>query len=75
MATKMPSLAEMLKAGVHFGHQASRWHPKMEPYIFGSRNGVHIIDLEKTLVEMENTYNEVKKLAAQGKVILLAIKT
>jgi small subunit ribosomal protein S2 len=67
---KMPSLAEMLKAGVHFGHQSSRWHPKMEPYIFGSRNGIHIIDLEKTQVEMENTYAEVKKLVAQGKVIL-----
>ena len=70
MATKMPSLAEMLKAGVHFGHQSSRWHPKMEPYIFGSRNGIHIIDLEKTQVEMEKTYEEVKKLVAQGKVIL-----
>lgn len=67
---KMPSLAEMLKAGVHFGHQSSRWHPKMEPYIFGSRNGIHIIDLEKTQVEMENTYAEVKKLVAQGKVVL-----
>lgn len=70
MATKMPSLAEMLKAGVHFGHQSSRWHPKMEPYIFGSRNGIHIIDLEKTQVEMEKTYEEVKKLVASGKVIL-----
>ena len=60
----------MLKAGVHFGHQSSRWHPKMEPYLFGTRNGVHVINLEKTLEELEKTLNYVRTLTAKGKVIL-----
>jgi len=68
--TKLPNLAEMLKAGVHFGHQTSRWHPKMAPYIFGARNGVHIINLEETVKELEKTLDYVKNLAAKGKVIL-----
>jgi len=68
--SKMPTLLEMLKAGAHFGHQKSRWHPKMAQYLFGSRNGVHIIDLEKSLVEMEKVYEYVKSLAANGKLIL-----
>lgn len=68
--SKLPTLLEMLKAGAHFGHQKSRWHPKMEQYLFGSRNGVHIIDLEKSLVEMEKAYEYVKSLAANGKLIL-----
>jgi len=66
----LPSLLEMLKAGVHFGHQKSRWHPKMEKYIFGARNSVHIIDLEKTLAELEKALQYVKNLSAEGKVIL-----
>ena len=66
----MPTLLEMLKAGVHFGHQKSRWHPKMEQYIFGVRNGVHIIDLEKTQEQLEKALNYVKNLAAKGQVIL-----
>lgn len=45
---KIPSTLEMLQAGLHFGHQASRWHPKMKPYIYTERGGVHVIDLEKT---------------------------
>ena len=61
---------EMLKAGAHFGHQSSRWHPKMAPYLFGLRNGVHVIDLEKTVEELERTYNFVRTLASQGKIIL-----
>ncbi|KKR35025.1 MAG: 30S ribosomal protein S2 [Candidatus Magasanikbacteria bacterium GW2011_GWA2_40_10] len=68
--TKMPTLLEMLKAGVHFGHQKSRWHPKMEQFIFGVRNGVHIIDLEKTQEQLEKSLNYVKNLAAKGQVIL-----
>ncbi|TSC83772.1 MAG: 30S ribosomal protein S2 [Parcubacteria group bacterium Gr01-1014_13] len=68
--SKMPTLLEMLKAGVHFGHQKSRWHPKMEQYIFGVRNGVHIIDLEKTQVQLDKALNYVKNLAAKGQVIL-----
>ncbi len=68
--SKMPSLMEMLKAGVHFGHQRSRWHPKMQPYIFGVRNGVHIIDLDKTQEELAKAILYVKNLTATGKVIL-----
>jgi small subunit ribosomal protein S2 len=68
--TKLPSLVEMLKAGVHFGHQGSRWHPKMEPYIFGTRNGIHVIDLEKTQVELEKSLKYLKSLAADGKNVL-----
>lgn len=65
-----PSLLEMLQAGVHFGHQRSRWHPKMAQFIYGLRNGVHIIDLEKTVVELEKAAKYAKSLAAEGKVIL-----
>ena len=68
--TKMPTLLEMLKAGVHFGHQKSRWHPKMEKFIFGVRNGVHIIDLEKTQEQLDKALNYVKNLAAKGQIIL-----
>ncbi len=68
--TQVPSLMDMLKAGMHFGHQKSRWHPKMEQYIFGARNGVHIIDLEKTTVELEKSLAYVQGLAASGKTIL-----
>ncbi len=60
----------MLKAGVHFGHQRSRWHPKMEQYLFGVRNGVHVIDLDKTVEELEKSLRYVKTLASEGKVIL-----
>ncbi len=68
--SKTPTLLEMLKAGVHFGHQESRWHPKMEQYLFGARNGVHVINLEKTLEELERSLAFVRSLTAQGKVIL-----
>jgi len=47
---EIPSLIAMLKAGMHFGHQTSKWHPKMRPYIYTSRQGIHIMDLEKTAV-------------------------
>lgn len=67
---KIPTLLEMLKAGVHFGHQRSRWHPQMKPFIFGTRNGVHIIDLDKTAEELHKALEYVKTLASQGKVIL-----
>ncbi len=65
-----PTLVELLKAGVHFGHQSSRWHPKMEQYICGTKNGIHVIDLEKTLVELEKAYVYTKNMVAQGKMIL-----
>ncbi len=60
----------MLQAGVHFGHQESRWHPKTKPFIFGARNGIHIIDLEKTLVQLKRTLDYVRDLTARGGVIL-----
>lgn len=66
----IPSLLEMLESGVHFGHQVSRWHPKMKPYIFGERNGVHIINLEETQRQLADTLSVVKQLAAEGKTIL-----
>jgi small subunit ribosomal protein S2 len=67
---KIPSILDMLQAGVHFGHKVSRWHPKMKPFIFTQRNQVHIIDLDKTKVQLEKVLPEIKKLAAEGKKIL-----
>lgn len=60
----------MLKSGLHFGHKTSKWHPKMAPFIFGSKNDVHIIDLEKTKEKLEAAATVAKDLAAQGKTIL-----
>ena len=67
---KIPSVIEMLKAGVHFGHQISRWHPKMEDYIFTERNGVHVINLEITRKKLEETLETARAMAAEGKQIL-----
>lgn len=67
---KIPSLVEMLQAGVHFGHQTSRWHPKMKEYIYCERSGVHVIDLEKTRAMLEETLKAVQQMAAEGKQIL-----
>lgn len=67
---QIPSILEMLQAGVHFGHQVSRWHPKMKPYIFTDRSGVHILDLEKTREELEKTLAEVKRMVSEGKNIV-----
>ena len=66
----LPSLTDMLKTGMHFGHQTSRWHPKMQEYIFGARSGVHIIDLEKTLVQLEDALAMVKDITSRGGVVL-----
>jgi len=60
----------MLQAGVHFGHQKSKWHPKMEKYIFGDRQGIHIIDLEKTRERLEKACAFAKQVAARGGTIL-----
>jgi len=60
------SMKQLLEAGVHFGHQTSRWNPKMKPYIFGARNGIYIIDLQQTVKLFENAYNFVRDLSAQG---------
>lgn len=62
----IPSLEELLKAGVHFGHRTSRWHPKMAPFIFGARAGVHVIDVEKTQEILENMVGQIESLVANG---------
>lgn len=67
---KMPTILELLQAGVHFGHQKGRWHPKMKEYIFTERGGVHIIDLEKTLVELERATKFLTNIAQNGGVVL-----
>jgi small subunit ribosomal protein S2 len=67
---KAPALLDMLKAGVHFGHQKSKWHPKMKDYIFGVRNGVHILNLERTAEDLETALNYIQSLASNGRVIL-----
>lgn len=64
------SLAEMLESGVHFGHQTRRWNPKMAPYIYTERNGVHIIDLVQTAQLIEQTYEYVRNSSEQGKKFL-----
>lgn len=64
------SMKQLLEAGVHFGHQTRRWNPKMAPYIFTERNGIYIIDLQKTVRKIDEAYNFVKELVASGKTIL-----
>ena len=64
------SLAQMMEAGVHFGHQTRRWNPKMSPFIYTSRNGVHIIDLVQTAQLMEDAYSYMRTAAEQGKKFL-----
>jgi small subunit ribosomal protein S2 len=64
------TMKELLEAGVHFGHQTRRWNPKMKEYIFGERNGIHIIDLQKTLKMFRDAARFVSEMAGQGKVIL-----
>ncbi|MDD4601742.1 30S ribosomal protein S2 [bioreactor metagenome] len=64
------SMKQLLEAGVHFGHQTRRWNPKMAPYIFTERNGIYIIDLQKTVKKVEDAYNFVREIAEQGQSIL-----
>ena len=64
------SLSDLLESGVHFGHQTRRWNPKMDEYIFTSRNGVHIIDLVQTATLLEEAYQYVRKSAESGKSFL-----
>jgi small subunit ribosomal protein S2 len=64
------SMKELLEAGVHFGHQTKRWNPKMKEYIFGERNGIYIIDLQKTLKMFKDAARFVGEMAAQGKTVL-----
>ena len=70
MKMSVISLKQLLEAGVHFGHQTRRWNPKMAPYIFTERNGIYIIDLQKTVKKAEEAYNFIKEVAAEGKDIL-----
>jgi small subunit ribosomal protein S2 len=64
------SMREMLEAGVHFGHQTRRWNPKMKKYIFTERNGIYIIDLQKTLRQIEEAYELMRKTAERGERVL-----
>ena len=64
------SMKQLLEAGVHFGHQTRRWNPKMAEYIFTERNGIYIIDLQKTVRKLEDAYNFVRQLSMEGKSVL-----
>ena len=64
------NMKELLEAGVHFGHQTRRWNPKMKPYIFGARNGIHIIDLQKTVRLFKTTYEFVVRTVSEGYPVL-----
>jgi len=64
------SMKQLLEAGVHFGHQTRRWNPKMAPYIYTERNGIHIIDLQKTVKKLEEAYNFVREVSVNGGNIL-----
>ena len=64
------SMKQLLEAGVHFGHQTRRWNPKMAKYIFTERNGIYIIDLQKTVKKLEEAYNFVRDLSVEGKSVL-----
>jgi small subunit ribosomal protein S2 len=68
---KIPTIEEMLKAGMHFGHRTSKWHPKAAFFIFGSRNGVHIIDLAKSQEMLALALEFIKKTVSEGKTVLL----
>jgi len=64
------NMKELLEAGVHFGHQTRRWNPKMKPYIFGARNGIHIIDLQKTVRLFKTTYEFIVRTVSEGYPVL-----
>lgn len=64
------TIKQLLEAGVHFGHQTKRWNPKMKPYIFGARNGIYIIDLQRTLKMFREAYNFVREVASRNEHIL-----
>ena len=67
----LPTIDELLKAGVHFGHQTRRWNPKMQSYLFGVRNNVHIIDLEQTVPLMQRALQQLRDVAAGETIVLL----
>ncbi len=64
------TMKSLLEAGVHFGHRTQRWNPKMKPFIFTERNGIHIIDLQQTIVRLEQAYNLVRDTVAEGGTIV-----
>ena len=64
------TMKSLLESGVHFGHQVKRWDPRMKKYIFAQRNGIHIIDLQKTIAAIKDSYNAVHKIASSGKSVL-----
>jgi len=66
----IPTMKQLLEAGVHFGHQTRRWDPRMKPYIFTERNGIHIIDLQQTMKAIKVVHNAVKTMAEAGKTVL-----
>jgi len=68
--SKTPKIEEMLKAGMHFGHRTNRWHPKMKPFIFTSKNGIYIINLKKTQEKLGEALDFMEKLVSEGKSIL-----
>ena len=70
MAQNVVSMKQLLEAGVHFGHQTRRWNPKMAPYIYTERNGIYIVDLQKTVKKLEEAYNFVLNLAQNGESVL-----
>ena len=70
MASNVVSMKALLEAGVHFGHQTRRWNPKMAPYIYTERNGIYIVDLQKTVRKLEEAYSFVRELAESGQNLL-----
>ena len=64
------TMKSLLESGVHFGHQVKRWDPRMKKYIFTERNGIHIIDLQKTITAIKDSYDEIRKVASSGKSVL-----
>lgn len=74
-AARIASLRALLEAGAHFGHQTRRWNPKMKPYIFGARNGIHVLDLQQTVDGLNDAYNfVVETVASGGKVLFVGTK-
>jgi small subunit ribosomal protein S2 len=68
---RVVSMRELLESGVHFGHQTKKWNPKMRPYIFTERNGIHILDLQQTIPAMQQAYEFVSNITSRGQQILL----
>ncbi|MDR2901090.1 MAG: 30S ribosomal protein S2, partial [Treponema sp.] len=64
------TMKSLLESGVHFGHQVKRWDPRMKKYIFAERNGIHIIDLQKTIQAIKDAYNAVRETVSSGKTVL-----